>query len=321
MNIDEGSIKGSDKSSLKGKLKKAFRKGEADQKKFNTPGDMPRRKEPKNPKTGEQKAYKAGRQAGYSTNKTGAARSKPQDSLNYKSNKMFPKRPTGFGPKPKLPESVEQQEGFADNKPKKKFSSSMSTAPAPGRKVSPGRQRMKGDSGYAPGRHSYAREEMETESFKHYTVTHKPTGKTYKVTAMHSNDAKKKASAMHGGSTASRYSGTNHDDFHTEGMVRAVATARRMAGNMTGASKKIDKMKPAAKSGKTGRFSDNPRVAKKLQKYNEDMQSWKEFQEGSCGSHSKTKKEELSDKQKKIDMNKNGRIDGQDLAHLRNKKS
>ncbi len=32
------------------------------------------------------------------------------------------------------------------------------------------------------------------------------------------------------------------------------------------------------------------------------------------------KKEELSDKQKKIDMNKNGKIDGEDLAKLRAKK-
>ena len=167
------------------------------------------------------------------------------------------------------------------------------------------------------------KEEMQDESFKNYTVTHKPTGKTYKVTAMHQNDAKKKASAMHGGSTASKYSGTNHDDFHTEGMVNAVSAARRMAGNMTGASKKIDKMKPAAKSGPTGRFSDNPRIAKKLQKYNEDVQSWKQFVEGSCGGYGgkkKVKEEELTDKQKKIDMNKNGRIDGEDLAHLRNKK-
>tara|TARA_A100001011_G_scaffold283520_1_gene293859 strand:+ start:18828 stop:19187 length:360 start_codon:yes stop_codon:yes gene_type:complete len=32
------------------------------------------------------------------------------------------------------------------------------------------------------------------------------------------------------------------------------------------------------------------------------------------------KKEELSDKQKKMDMNKNGKIDGEDLAKLRTKK-
>lgn len=372
MNIGEGSIKGSDKSSLKGKLKKAFRKGEADQKKFNTPGGKPSRNEPRDPKTSTGKAYKAGRKAGYVSNKTGAARSKPQDSLDHKSNKMFPKRPTGFGPKPNLPKDRKpQSEGFADNKPqekKKKFgSSTMDTSPAPGRKLSPGRMRMKGDSGYAPGRHSYAREdvamavgahefskgnkasrkegpvganrqarrdaykkqlaargikkeEMQDESFKHYTVTHKPTGKSYKVTAMHQNDAKKKAAAQHGGSTASRYSGTNHDDFHTEGMVNAVSTARRMAGNMTGASKKIDKMKPAAKSGKTGRFSDNPRIAKKLQKYNEDVQSWSKFMEASCGMK-KVKEGELSPAQKKhMDQDKDGDIDATDLAHLRKKK-
>ena len=109
-----------------------------------------------------------------------------------------------------------------------------------------------------------------------------------------------------------------------EGMVRAVATARRMAGNMTGASKKIDKMKPAAKSGKTGRFSDNPRIAKKLQKYNEDVQSWQQFLESSCGGGSKRMKKEsekMSPAQKKhMDTDKDGDIDSTDLANLRNKK-
>ena len=50
------------------------------------------------------------------------------------------------------------------------------------------------------------------ESFKHYQVKHKRTGKVYKVTAMHDNSAKEKARAQHGG-TASRYSGTSVDDF------------------------------------------------------------------------------------------------------------
>lgn len=50
------------------------------------------------------------------------------------------------------------------------------------------------------------------ESFKHYTVKHKRTGKTYKVTAMHDKSAIDKAKAQHGG-TASRYTGTSTDDF------------------------------------------------------------------------------------------------------------
>ena len=50
------------------------------------------------------------------------------------------------------------------------------------------------------------------ESFKHYTVKHKRTGKTYKVTAMHKNSALDKARAQHGG-TASRYTGTSISDF------------------------------------------------------------------------------------------------------------
>ena len=56
------------------------------------------------------------------------------------------------------------------------------------------------------------------EAFRNYTVVHKPTGKSYKVTAMTDNDAKKQASVQHGGRTASRYTGTNDDDFHIEGV-------------------------------------------------------------------------------------------------------
>ena len=36
------------------------------------------------------------------------------------------------------------------------------------------------------------------ESFKHYQVKHKKSGKMYKVTAMHDNSAKEKARAQHG---------------------------------------------------------------------------------------------------------------------------
>ena len=50
------------------------------------------------------------------------------------------------------------------------------------------------------------------ESFRHYTVKHKRSGKTYKVTAMHKNSALEKARAQHGG-TASRYTGTGTSDF------------------------------------------------------------------------------------------------------------
>ena len=58
------------------------------------------------------------------------------------------------------------------------------------------------------------KKDME-ESFKHYNVTHIPSGKKYKVTAMHDNSAKDKARAQHGGS-ASRYSGTSTNDFKVE---------------------------------------------------------------------------------------------------------
>lgn len=117
-----------------------------------------------------------------------------------------------------------------------------------------------------------------------------------------------------------------------EGMVRAVATAKRMAGNMTGAAKKIDKMKPKKKGGD---FSDNPTVQKKLRKYNEDFNSFKQFVESSCGGSHKGKKkavkegygskkikeDELSPAQKKhMDTDKDGDIDAMDMKNLRNKK-
>ena len=54
--------------------------------------------------------------------------------------------------------------------------------------------------------------ESVEESFQHYTVKHKSSGKEYKVTAMHSKSAIDKAKAQHGG-TASRYTGTSSDDF------------------------------------------------------------------------------------------------------------
>ena len=53
--------------------------------------------------------------------------------------------------------------------------------------------------------------DFTTESFKHYTVKHKRSGKEYKVTAMHKNSALDKARVQHGG-TASRYTGTSSSD-------------------------------------------------------------------------------------------------------------
>ena len=57
--------------------------------------------------------------------------------------------------------------------------------------------------------------EEDVKEFKNYNVTHKKTGKKYRVTAMHSKSAAEKARAQHGGS-ASRYSGTSTSDFHVE---------------------------------------------------------------------------------------------------------
>ena len=62
--------------------------------------------------------------------------------------------------------------------------------------------------------------DITNESFRHYTVKHKRTGKKYRVTAMHDKSAIDKAKAQHGG-TASRFSGTSTDDFEiVEGMVQ-----------------------------------------------------------------------------------------------------
>ena len=55
--------------------------------------------------------------------------------------------------------------------------------------------------------------ESVDESFQHYTVKHKPSGKTYKVTAMSQASAKTRAAVEHGGRSASKYSGTSDDQF------------------------------------------------------------------------------------------------------------
>jgi hypothetical protein len=55
--------------------------------------------------------------------------------------------------------------------------------------------------------------DLITESFQHYTVKHKPSGKTYKVTALSQASAKTKAAVQHGGRSASRFSGTSDDQF------------------------------------------------------------------------------------------------------------
>lgn len=77
-----------------------------------------------------------------------------------------------------------------------------------------------------------------------------------------------------------------------EGMVNAVSTAKKYAGNFTKAVKKIDKMK-SKKQG--GDFSDNPTVQKKLRKYNEDFNSFKQFVESSCGGSHKGKKKAVEE--------------------------
>ena len=66
-----------------------------------------------------------------------------------------------------------------------------------------------------PDGHKVDKDGILVKEFKNYNVTHKPSGKKYRVTAMHSKSAAQKARAQHGGS-ASRYSGTSTSDFHVE---------------------------------------------------------------------------------------------------------
>ncbi len=66
--------------------------------------------------------------------------------------------------------------------------------------------------------------DLITESFQHYTVKHKPSGKTYKVTAMSQASAKTRAAVEHGGRSASKYSGTSDDQFEIVEAVNEIAS-------------------------------------------------------------------------------------------------
>ena len=101
-------------------------------------------------------------------------------------------------------------------------------------------------------------------------------------------------------------------------MAIGVASDKRYAGgNMTGAVKAIDKIKKG--------LSNHPQVSAVLKRQNEDNVQESECDccnqdPCNCPADCKCRKsEELSPKQKKIDKNKNGKIDGSDLANLRKK--
>jgi hypothetical protein len=81
-----------------------------------------------------------------------------------------------------------------------------------------------------------------------------------------------------------------HSDKHVNMAIGIASDKRYKGGNMTGAVKAMNKMKPG--------ISDHPKVAAVLKRQNEA----------------------LSPKQKEIDHDKDGDIDGKDLAALRAKK-
>ena len=81
---------------------------------------------------------------------------------------------------------------------------------------------------------------------------------------------------------------------------------------LTDAQKKLPAGLQKAIAKKDGEKKDEEMMPKK------DMMKKKD--EDSHFDDKMKKKEELSDAQKKMDMNKNGKIDGEDLAKLRSKK-
>ena len=96
-------------------------------------------------------------------------------------------------------------------------------------------------------------------------------------------------------------------------MAIGVASDKRYAGgNMTGAVKAIDKIKKG--------LSNHPQVSAVLKRQNEEKTVCPQCEGAGCDHcDNKGYHEELSPKQKKIDKNKNGKIDGSDLASLRKK--
>tara|TARA_R110000744_G_scaffold6222_3_gene21953 strand:- start:2590 stop:3552 length:963 start_codon:yes stop_codon:yes gene_type:complete len=85
-----------------------------------------------------------------------------------------------------------------------------------------------------------------------------------------------------------------HSDKHVNMAIGIASDKRYKGGNMTGAVKAMNKMKPG--------ISDHPKVAAVLKRQNEDI-----------------KAEALSPKQKELDHDKDGDIDGADFAKMRAK--
>ena len=77
-------------------------------------------------------------------------------------------------------------------------------------------------------------------------------------------------------------------------------------------------LEEAAKVLKSELTAGQKKLPPALQKAIKDKEDKKE--DSHTPADKMKKKEELSDKQKKMDMNKNGKIDGEDLAKLRTKK-
>ena len=102
--------------------------------------------------------------------------------------------------------------------------------------------------------------------------------------------------------------------------IGVIRDKRYAGGNMSGAYNTIEKIKKG--------LASHPKVKAAMQASNEELSpKQKALDKNKNGkidgfdlSHLRKKTEELSPAQKAIDKNKNGKIDGTDLAHLRDKK-
>ena len=140
-------------------------------------------------------------------------------------------------------------------------------------------------------------EETVKEMFRDYTVVHTKTGRTMKIRAMTSNDAKKQAAQRSGGG-ASRYSGTSPSDFHVENskqesyqhesteLIKMLETAaKQQKSNATKPEEIMDKESPKSKE-----FANAHKKSDKKIEDNEEDGHDKTFKAASTGTKPKSGK-------------------------------